>query len=334
MTQATKHPVQYLLALMLSGMALVCNAYAQAQDAGISGTWLLERGTEFDGLVSNPTTDLPPTLQVLGDRFVMPRGCSVRLQRERTSLGTIFLNLLKADVTEGEIETFYQKQFKLNIRQVKESLKNDQKDIKCYRGAMDLLQLDNTLVVVEAGGSLAFLYKRITPIQGAAGEGPYSQLPFRLASYRTLCPKAITWSNRKPVGVTKRCAPLYFPRIAMASSTDAIARLVGHHNYEGPAVGSRGPQTNDYNSPWESGLRPIYQAFPPKGDIAIVHVTDEEGSLSRDAMPGAYLSIRNGKVVSQLNVNCTMELDYVCREVDSAMHYTLNSKGEFVEHDR
>lgn len=334
MTQATKYTMHFLPVTILSTMALVWNSCAQAQDAGLAGTWELHRATDFDGFISNPTSDLPATLQILGDRFVMPRGCSVQLQRDGTSFGTIFQNLLKADVTAGEIETYYQKQFKLNIRDVKTAFRKAPQTATCFRDVAYLLQLGDTLVSSEGGGQFSYLYKRIAPIQGAAGEGPYSQLPFRVTSYDALCPKAITWSNRKPVGVTKRCAPLYFPQIAMASSTDVIARLVGHHNYEGPAVGSRSPQTNDYTDPVESGFRPIYQALPPKGDITIVHVMDEEGSSDRDAMPGAYLSIRNGKVVSQLNVNCTMGLDYVCREVDSAMHYTVNSKGEFVEHDR
>jgi hypothetical protein len=334
MTHATKHPMHFLLATMLSAMVLVFNSCANAQDAGLSGTWVLERGTDFDGFVSNPTTDLPQTLQILGDRFVMPRGCAVQLQRESTPVGDVFKNLFKADVTGSQIETFYQKQFKLNIRDVKAVFRKALRTPDCYRDVGYLLQIGDTLVASEGGGQFSFFYKRVAPIQGAAGESAYSQLPFRLASYRALCPKAISWSDRKPIGVTKHCAPLYFPQIAMGSSTDAIARLVSHHNYEGPAVGSRGPQTNDYNNPAKSGLRPIYQALPPKGDIALVHVIDEEGSQSRDSMPGAYLSIRNGKVVSQLNVNCTMGLDYVCRELGSSMYYTLNVKGEFVEHTR
>ena len=326
--------MHFLLVTILSAMALVCNSYAQAQDAGLAGTWQLERATDFDGLVSNLTTDLPPTLQVLGDRFVMPTGCLVQLISQPIAMDRIFQNLLKADASKADIESYYQKQYKLSIQEVRASFRNAPQTAACYREVVYLLQRGDTLVASEGGGQFSFLYKRIAPMQGAAGEGPYSQLPFQITSYDALCPKAITWSNRKPVGVTKRCAPLYFPRIAMASSSDAIARLVGHHNYEGTAVGSRGPQTNDYADPLESGFRPIYHVLPPKEGIAIVHVTDEEGSLSRDAMPGVYLSIRNGKVVSQLNSNCTMGLDYVCREVESAVHYTLNGKGEFIQHDR
>jgi len=334
MTQATKRAMRYLLATMLSAMALVCNSGAHAQDAGLSGTWLLERGTAFAGQVNRPSRQLPTTLQILGDRFVMPSGCSIRLQRQRTSIGDIFQSLFKADVTEGEIETFYQKQFKLDVRQVKESLQNDLKDAKCYRGVMDLLQIDSILVAVEAGGNFSSLYKRIVPAPSMAGAKPYTQLPFQLENYEKLCVKGIEWTDRKPFKGNTSCSPLYFPQVAAANSSDIIARLVGHHNYESPAVGLRESLTNDYTNPVESGFRPVYQVFAPKGALTLVHVTDLQGSSSRDAMPGAYLSIRNGKVVSQLNSNCTMGLDYVCREVDSAVHYTLNSEGEFVQHDR
>jgi hypothetical protein len=333
MTHATEHLVHYLLAIALSAIALGCNSGAQAQDAGITGTWLLERGADFDGLVKRPTSDLPATLQVLDNRFAMTRGCSVQLLRQPVSLGQIFQSLLKADITKGEIKAFYQKQFKLDIYQVKDSLKNDLNDTTCYRGSMHLLQLDDTLVAVEAGGNFSFFYKRIAPVHSVAGAKQYSQLPFQMASYRALCPKGISWSGHKPLTGTNSCAPLYFPQIATVSATDGIARLVGHHNYEGKAVGGQA-LTNDYTNPVESGFQPVFQVFPPKGDITMVHVTDLEGSSSRDAMPGAYLSIRNGKVVSQLNSNCTMGLDYVCREVDSAVHYTLNSEGEFIQHDR
>lgn len=333
MTQVTKHPVRVLLATMLSAMALVCSSCAVAQDAGLSGTWLLESGTDFDGFVSNPTTDLPPALQILGDRFVMPRGCVVQLQREPASIGDIFQNLFKADVTESQIEIFYKKQFRLNIREAKAVFRKVPQTAACYRDVGYLLQLGDTLVASEGGGQFSFLYKRIAPAPATGGAKPYSQLPFQITSYEALCPKAISWSGRKPVGVTKRCAPVYSPQIAIANSTDAIARLVGHHNYEGTAIGGRA-DTNDYSDPVASGFRPVYHALPPKGDIAIVHVTDEEGSSTRDALTGAYLSIRNGKVVSQLNSNCTMGLDYVCREMNSTVHYTLNEKGEFVEHIR
>jgi hypothetical protein len=161
----------------------------------------------------------------------------------------------------------------------------------------------------------------------------YTQLPFKAIAYYELCPKCINWSKHKPVSGTNLCAPLYYPQVAMPNSTDTIARLVGHHNYEGKAVGGES-LTNDYSNPAASGFRPVYQVLPPKGDITLVHVMDLEGDQSRDALSGAYLSIRNGKVVSQLNVNCTMGLDYVCREENSAMYYTIESTGEFVEHVR
>jgi len=333
MTHTTKHPAHFLLATMLSAMALVSSSYANAQDASLSGTWLLERGTDFDGIVSKPTTDLPATLQILGDRFVMPRGCSVQLQRGPTPLGDVFQNLFKADVTEGEIETFYRKQFSLNIRDEKVSFRKAPQTAACYRDVGYLLQVGDTLVASEGGGQFSFVYRRVVPVPAPTGAKPYSQLPFQIASYQALCPKGISWSNHKPDASTNLCVPLYFPQIATASTTDGIARLVGHHNYEGKAVGGQA-LTNDYTNPVESGFRPVFLIFPPKGDITVVHVTDLEGSSSRDAMPGAYLSIRNGKVISQLNGNCSMGLDYVCREVANAMYYTLNNNGEFVQHDR
>jgi hypothetical protein len=334
MIQATKWSTQYLIATVLSAMALAFSYEANAQTTGLSGTWILERSVDFDGFVNSPKTDLPPNLQILGDRFLMPRGCVVRLQREPTSMGDIFQNLLKADVTNEEIGAFYQKQFKMEIYQVKASLKNNPKDIACYRGAVDFLQIGESLIAIEGGGQFSFLYKRATTPKNSAGEIPYSQLPFLVSTYETLCSKAIIWSGKKPTGATKRCEPLYFPRIATASSTDTLARLVGHHNYEGSAVGLRSSLTNDYNNPVDSGFSPIFHAFAPKGDITLVYVTDVEGSQSRDAMPGAYLSIRNNKVVSQLNSNCTMGLDYICRETDSTVHYVINGKGEFIQQNR
>jgi hypothetical protein len=326
-----KHHIPIVIGLTL----LLISLTAHAQDAGIAGTWLLERATDFDGLVKQPTTDLPAALQILEDRFVLPGSCTVPLKRQRLSMGRTFQNLLKADVTETEIAEFYQKQFNLDLSLVKEDLRIELESAKCFRDITDLLQWGDTLVASDAGGQFAFLYKRapVTAVSGSSS--PYTQLPFDMRVYGELCTKGINWSNHKPLSGTNLCAPLYYPQIATASSTDTIARLVGHHNYEGPAVGLVESMTNDYTNPVESGFRPAYQVLPPKGDITLVHVIDEEGSSSRDAMSGAYLSIRNGKVVSQLNDNCTMGRDYVCRWDDgpnSAVYYTLNSAGEFVQH--
>ena len=335
MTHATKHTMRYLFATILSAMALVFSAHAHAQDAGLLGTWVFERAIDFEGLTKNPTTDLPTTLRILGDHFMMPSRCTVRLQREPASTGDVFQSLYKGDVTEDQIATFYQKQFKLNIRDKKAVFRKAPMTDACYRDVGYLLQLGDTLVASEGGGVFSFLYKRLASIQSAAGEGPYSQLPFWPSSYHLLCPKKNTWAGRKPLAGTKLCAPLFYPLVAKRDSIDAIARLVGHHNYEGPAVGGQDLTANDYDNPVESGLRPVYLVFPPKGDITIVYVTDEEGSQNRDAMSGVYLSIRNGKVVSQLNSSdCTMGLDYKCGYKEGPGHYAVNEKGEFVERQK
>jgi hypothetical protein len=122
---------------------------------------------------------------------------------------------------------------------------------------------------------------------------------------------------------------VFYPYVASKDDKDPIARLVGHHHY----IKGNPKYHHDYNDPLSKGLHPLYIVLPPFKDVLLIRVQDGEGGAEeRDVFTGAYLSIKNGVVVDQLNEGCHMTADYTCVDRDGKKLFRLLETGKFSQH--
>jgi hypothetical protein len=117
--------------------------------------------------------------------------------------------------------------------------------------------------------------------------------------------------------------------VAGKDDQDVIAKLVGHHRY----IKENTKYYHAFNDPVSNGLHPVYMVLPPLKDVTLVRVEDREGNAEdRDVFSGAYLSIKGGTVVDQLDDGCTFLPDYSCVNDRGTTMYRLADTGKFVKY--
>jgi hypothetical protein len=160
------------------------------------------------------------------------------------------------------------------------------------------------------------------------GKQKISPLPFSIDKFTAQCDPLIP----RPKGIpqtTGKCAPAFYPYVVEKGDQDQIANLVGHHRY----VNGDPKYYQDYDDPVAHGLHPVYMVLPPLKNVTLVRVEDREGNADqRDMFSGAYLSIKDGKVVDQLNEGCTFLPDYSCVDDRGTKQYRLLESGKFAKY--
>lgn len=143
-----------------------------------------------------------------------------------------------------------------------------------------------------------------------------------------LCYATYPSIKKRPISTTK-CAPVYYPYAIYPKDKDPLSVLIGSHKYV--SGGSQNNNAEDYDDPVSNGLHPVFMLLPPLGDVLLVRVEDLEGGEDRDGIGGVFLSIKNGKVVDQLNDDCDWDERYYCSREGKKPRYQLLENGKFKE---
>ncbi|MFB9245846.1 hypothetical protein IV454_27855 [Massilia antarctica] len=153
-----------------------------------------------------------------------------------------------------------------------------------------------------------------------------SRLPFDGGKFFEVCLDRIKFVKKVPQA-TDKCGPAYYPYVAKKTDPDALVQLIGTHKYI-----KVGPKFYDaYDNPFANGLHPLFLVFPPLKDVVLVRVDDfdQMDNEERDRFGGAYLAIKNGKVIDQLTDGCIMNAEYACYDLDGTKRYQLLETGKF-----
>jgi hypothetical protein len=164
-------------------------------------------------------------------------------------------------------------------------------------------------------------------VSGDVRQNP-SPLPFSPEKFQMLCASLIPRIKGIPQ-TTDKCAPAFYPYVANKSDRNLIGKLVGHHRY----LKGDPKYYNAYDDPVSNNLHPIYMVLPAMKGITLVRVEDHEGKAEdRDIFSGAYLSIKDGLVVDQLDDGCTFMPDYSCVNDRGTKAYRLTETGKFLKY--
>jgi hypothetical protein len=298
----------------------------------IDGRWMFDKSVDYESLTPSPTPPSSLPLQITNALVMLPANCTVSLRQQSYYPGGPFQLLLKSGEDEPAIANFLSKQFNFLLASVKVYYVADV-GVTCNNLGGHFLVNDEKLIAIR-GGSIFYSFKREKSALGAVGAKTAlanmgglktSLLPFNLDNYNNTClgsmpkRKGVPQANRK-------CSSVFAPYIVGPTSKVALLKMIGAHAYV--KNGARGA-SEDYDNPVSHGLHPVVLVFPPLKGVLLVRVDDVEGGDVRDVMSGAYLAIKDGKVMDQLNEGCSFNADYVCSAQGEPARYRLLETGKF-----
>jgi hypothetical protein len=265
-----------------------------------------------------------PYIQILGGKLAVSPRCVVKLNRKKFDVSSSLQAFSRREGGSGEVAEELKRQFAFEIANVKTNYAVEKSE--CALGLRVLLVDGDRMLAVTFDGQFhyfhiekavvrtnPFLIQKITP------------LPFNLSNFVNLCYSMIPRVKGVPQA-TERCGPLFYPYAASPKDNDRLTVLVGHHHY------IRGdPEYHyDFNDPVSNGLFPVFTVLPPLGEVILVRVDDSDENVeSRDIFSGTYLSIKDGKVVDQLDQGCSISRDYTCVDRDGRRLFRLTETGKF-----
>jgi hypothetical protein len=302
------------------------------QSAGLDGTWVYAKSVNFENPEEKIKAPASKIIQIVNQKLSLTDRCPLTFSREAYYPGGPFQSLLKEDVSVEQVADFLSKNLSFSLSGVRELYAEELGGDRCSDLGRNLIVDGDQLVAIGGGGYLFHRYVR-QPVPAVKADGPailaktkLSQLPFRAQAYYLSCTPSLPNKHGIPQA-TDKCSPVYQPQVAIAQSKDPLALLIGSHLY---SKGGASPAEADFNNPAAKGLHFVYLVFPPMKDVVVVRVDDlEGGGDTRDPMSGVFLSIKDGKVVDQLNDGCDLDLNYRCQDEENQEAYQLLESGKF-----
>lgn len=317
--------------LLIAGTGAEATPEPEAAEAqGLQGTWRFEKTAEFHPGINKARPAPPETLHATESKLFLAANCVVGVKGQPYYPGGPFQSLLQGVADEAAIGAWTSKTLGVPISGQKTFYEVELDRARCNRIADSILVRGDRLVGIYGDGRFVS-YRRVAPpprvpdplavfMAGIA----LSQLPFDVDAHIALCPVHPGRDGKLAGGGA--CAPIYMPQVAGKADARPLSKLVGLHRY---ARGGARNATADYDAPATQGLHPVFLAFPPMGDVIVVRVDDFEGGDRRESMSGAYLSIRNGAVVDQLNEGCALDEHFRCVGVAGEGSFQLMPSGKF-----
>lgn len=298
----------------------------------LSGTWKYAKSTIY----ATKKGIAPPveyrTIQIVNGELALRPACDMATvyKKESYLYNDFFQMALKGGVDETAMADFSKKQLDFDLLSMKNVYVGSKLTKHCATGFNRLFVTKNKLVFAGSGGS----FDAYTRSDGGAERKMdpainlyarrLSHLPYSASNFTVLCEDLLPRVNYSP-GATNKCAPVMYPYVASKSDADPLARTIGSHNYKkGGADGDA-----DYDNPVAHNLHPVFLLLPPLKDIVVVAVHDVEYGDARPGTGAVFLSIRNNKVVDQINASCTLNDEYACVDGEGKKRYQLLSSGKF-----
>jgi len=302
-------------------------SYGCAHADPVDGTWKLNGSSEYFGDKSQLAPLPRDYVQILNGKISVSDTCTAKIAPEKAALSTVFQMLLRQGVRSDQLKDYLVKKYSFDISRVQQIYEVE--DAPCTKYMQDLL-VDGDRMLIVAGNTVFYHFQRAsspakTSLAAVEKKQVVTALPFNIAKFASECLPLLPRVRGVPQSTTK-CMPLFMPYVASKNDTSTIGKLVGHHHY----IKSAPTSGNAYNDPVANGYHPIYVILPALGDGTLVRVEDNEGDAEeRDPLAGVYLSIKDGKVVDQLDEGCDFMPDFTCVDDRGTKMYRLLPSGKF-----
>lgn len=297
------------------------------------GRWVFDK--MIDSAIYKINKKSPDFLSftILNNKISLSPRCVVDIRNSAYYPDGIFQDLLKSGSDEHKIEMFLSKNFSFKLSQVKEYYSLDDSRDCTDKFGYDFLVDDKQLIVVYSGSVfvryLKYVPSAVMNVESSKKVPDYkiSSLPFNFNDYYGVCVGKIPLKKGVPQS-TDKCGPIFYPYAASSKSKNELEKTIGTHNYIAHGSVSTG---DDYKNPLSNNLHPVFLVFPSLKEIGLVRVDDlEQGDrYNRDGISGVYLSIKDGRVIDQIDGGCNMNDLYVCINDQGVKEYQLLESGKF-----
>lgn len=319
---------------MISRTAFLAFAiYAStAVAADLSGTWKFEKAGGFYSHQKNIAGPDQKVIQIINNRTNFGARCLATYKKEKYQYNGLFQLALKGGVSEKELGSFLKKEFGVSLPANGFYYHLEGPSQLCSEEFEDVL-IDGNKLLVAVGGEVFYSFIRLNAtVESPAAQSPElagltpAQLPFDIDIFANYCATQLAVRGAVPKESNK-CSPVFTPYIAKKESTNYIAQLIGNHDYRKGGANF----ADDYAPPFAHNLHPVYNVLPPFKGIVVVRVDDLEPGKNeeREIMGGAYLSIKSGKVIDQLNERCNFTEKYTCIDEENNQKFQLLENGKF-----
>ena len=307
--------------------SLVCLVTGVARAETVNGSWKFTSSGEYFGDANLIVPLAEHIIKVFNGNLILSPSCTVKLHPESYAYSIVFQGLLREKVRADQLNKYLDDNFALDLRDVQTAYRIERSP--CTNGLQEAFVVGDRMLVV-ASNTIFYAFIRDVAIakQLALGGQKISPLPFSPDKFEMRCAPVIPKIKGVPQ-MTGKCGPEFYPYVARKGDQDSIGMLVGHHRYR-----KGNPKYhNDYDDPVSNNFHPIYMVLPPMKDVALVRVEDQDGNAEdRDVFGGAYLSIKGGVVIDQLDDGCTFMPDYSCVDDRGAKVFVLAENGKFVKY--
>lgn len=317
--------LQFAKAALAAGMI----AAGSASAAEIAGTWKFEKAAD----ALNSKAAIKPfkydTIQVVGLEAGLGQDCFAQLKKGRYDFSSIFRAMLEENLEEKDLASFLKKNFDVELAAEPDfyRLVNP----PACRDKFGFAMIAGDRLLVPYAGQTVYSFVRSNGGLVPAGDPRLlghvqTQLPFNLNNFYDLCAKQLVGKDGR-VHESDKCTPVYAPYIARKGTDNKLAQLLGNFDYSK----SGAEYTSDYSPPFAKNLNPTYMVLPPLKEVLLVRVEDlETGPNSeRNTMGGAYITIKGGKIIEQLNSGCNIDEKYFCVNESGVKLYQLLETGKF-----
>lgn len=304
---------------------LGCASTIQANAAGVTGSWQFSKEVAYYGDVQNIKPPAHPSIQIVDDVMLLGPHCTISLKKNKYRADMVLQSFMKAGDTEQKLTDYFSKNLSFDLSKSKFHYSAEKES--CNQLPVNFVFSDEKLVFVAGATIIAY-----TRSDGGVAQEPNpllyghkaSHLPFNVTAYNNYCQSSFP-KNVKTLKSSGKCSPLNTPYMVAEGDTDPLSQLIGHHNYY-PDV-----KDSDYNNPLAKKLHPVFLVFQPMKNVVLVRFDDREGgdAYRREAGPGGFLAIKDGKVSDQLNEACDFDKDYFCLNEDGKKLYQLTEAGKF-----
>lgn len=308
-------------------MTVLCvNAENVACAQTIDGTWIKQSDSKILQNYRSHGLFSAEYFQILNNKLALSPECVVTLRPKKYKRDSIFQGNAGQKKEEDKVAKNLKNRFSFVLANVEVAYELAKSN--CATGIRELLVHGNDMLAVASNDNFYYFRRENLLSKSTLASEELlrrvSPLPFYIENFINLCYPMIP-RVQGAAQYSEKCAPIFYPYVASKDS-DELARLIGRHHY----IRDDPKYHYDFNDPVANGLHPIFLIFPRFKDIIIVRVFDSDVNIEdRDIYGGAYLAIKNGMVVDQIDEGCNLKPDYTCVDREGKKLFRLMESGRF-----
>ncbi|QYF95424.1 hypothetical protein KY495_09860 [Massilia sp. PAMC28688] len=312
------------------------------------GTWKFDTSATFkiDFKAGEPDVK---TIIFQAPGAVLNGNCRVRIRNNEFAFDEVFQPLMKQGVTSAQLEKFLKQKFNFTLANKSQIYQVVGSAPECAHPVSEFF-IEGNQLLVPVGGNFFYRYLKTPSSSGkpaVAGEMTavtsgvaggavtaelvalkLSRIPFSYEAYYNDCARRLQ-VKAGALKAAEKCAPAYFPYVAAPGTKSALQKLIGNHDFSKTG----GEYAVGYGMPFKFKRTPTFVVLPPHKGVYVIRVDDLEPikDEERDRFSGAFISVKDGEIVDQLDTGCTFNAEYVCASADGTKRARLSESGKFVE---